>query len=103
MKKLIYSSAVSASVSIVVITVVTIWAEMAPNFKNILAGITGHHWITKSYLTVVLFVAVLGLTMVFSRGEISDGMARKSLWALIICSVLGSIAIFGFFLWHFFN
>lgn len=103
MKKLIYSSAVSASINIVVVTVVTIWAELAPAFKNNLAAITGHHWITKSFLVIILFPVILGLMYKFSPREITDKKIAQSLWVLIAATGIGFVAILGFFLWHFFR
>ena len=100
--KLIYSSAISASVSIVAVTAVTIWAELAPGFKNFLAGITGHHWITKSLMVIILFPLVLGLVRGLCRGEISDKQTARSLWSLIVITILGFVAILGFYVWHYF-
>ena len=102
MKKLIYSSAIAASVNIIAVTVVTIWAELAPGFKSVLASLTGHHWITKSLMVVVLFPVVLGLVRGLSRGEITDEQTAKSLWALIIITDIGFVVILGFFVWHYF-
>ena len=99
--KLTYSSAISASITIVAVTAVTIWAELAPNFKNFLAGITGHHWITKSLMVVILFPLVLGLVRLLCRGEISDSQTAKSLWALIIMVIVCFTAIIGFYVWHY--
>ena len=102
MKKLIYSSAIAASVNIIAVTVVTIWAELVPGFKSVLASLTGHHWITKSLMVVVLFPVVLWLVRGLSRGEITDERTAKSLWALIIITVIGFVVILGFFVWHYF-
>jgi ABC-type bacteriocin/lantibiotic exporter with double-glycine peptidase domain len=102
MRKLIYSSAISASISIVAVTTVTIWADLAPGFKNFLASITGHHWITKSLLVVILFPLVLGLVRELCRGEISDEQAAKSLWDLLAMVIVGFVAILGFYVWHYF-
>jgi len=101
MKKLIYSSAISASVSIIAITVITIWAELTPGLKDFLKSLSGHHWVTKSLAVVILFPLVLGITYAFSRGETADSAVRRSLWTLIVSTVAGPIAILGFFLWHF--
>lgn len=101
--RLIYSSAVSASISIFAVTIVTIWAELAPEFKSFLAGFAGHHWIAKSLMVLVIFPLVLGLARVFFRGEISDKQTAKSLWGLIIITIVGFAAILIFFIWHYFR
>lgn len=103
MKKIILSSAISASVTIVVTTSVTIWAELTPGFKNFLAGVTGHHWVTKSLVVIILFPAILGLVYGLIRGKVTDEAIRKSLWILAGVVVLGFAAILGFYIWHYFQ
>ncbi len=102
MKKLVYSSAISASVNIIAVTVITIWADLAPQFKSWVASLTGHHWITKSLMAVILFPLVLGLVYGFSRGEITDKQTAKSLWALVVITIVGFVIILGFYIWHYF-
>ena len=53
--KSIYASACSASVTIFSVTAVTIFAELSPAFKNWLTKMSGHHWVTKSYMSLIVF------------------------------------------------
>lgn len=101
MRKLIYSSAISALISVATVTAVTIWAELLPGFKNFLAGITGHHWVTKSLMVIILFPLVLGIVRGLSRGEVSDKRVAASLWILITAVIVGFVTILGFYVGYY--
>ncbi len=57
MKNKISAAAWSASITMIVIVAVILVAEYVASFKSFLASLTGHHWVTKSVLEVILFVA----------------------------------------------
>lgn len=100
--KTMYSSSVSAVATIILVTVVTIWADLSPVLKNWLASLAGHHWVTKSLMVAILFPLIWGLVNVFYRGSVSGEATRKSLWVLIAVTFLGFAAILGFYVWHYF-
>lgn len=90
-----YTYAVHAVIWFVVLT--TVLAELSPAFKEFLAGTFGHHWLAKSDLSVILFIAV---ALIFRRTEDPQdvtGLVR----GVLLSTVLGALAIFVFYLAHF--
>lgn len=53
----------SASITIFLIGVIIIAHDLSPDFRQFLVELTGHHWITVSLITIVLFVLCLGLLL----------------------------------------
>lgn len=99
--KSIYASAYSASVTIFIVTGVTVGAELFLPFKNWLAGISGHHWLTKSYMSLAVFVIFYALFFLEKR-TVSEHETRKALVVLQTLAIFGFIAILGFFIYEFF-
>ncbi|TSC81910.1 MAG: hypothetical protein G01um101420_693 [Parcubacteria group bacterium Gr01-1014_20] len=76
---------------------VTIWAEFSEPFKNSLKAVTGHHWTTKSIFAVILFFL---LYFVFLKTKESTNI-KKSINFVLLNTILGGLALFIFFIWHF--
>ncbi len=87
----------SAIATIVFITLLTILAELWAGLKGFLAAVTGHHWVTKSVFALVVFTAVYLLSPKSKDTEDPARLVAYSLGA----AVLGSLAIFLFFVVHF--
>ncbi|OGH27487.1 MAG: hypothetical protein A3C27_03745 [Candidatus Levybacteria bacterium RIFCSPHIGHO2_02_FULL_39_36] len=102
MLRLIYASSISASVTAILTVVLTIWAELSVSFKDGLKNISGHHWITKSIFAVIAYLFVLFLVYSLNKNVSADKI-RESLYRLIIVTILGSLTILGFYIWHFFR
>ena len=98
--RLIYASSWAATLAIVFATVIIIWAELQAPLKTWLKSITGHHWTTKSWFTIGLYVALLLLIYAFKR-EPTDTQVRGGIKRLSIIAVLGALALFIFFAWHY--
>lgn len=98
--KLIYSSAIAAITAIVAVTAATIASEMSHAFKNWLQSVTGHHWITKSWLSIIVFISGF-LAVYFLAREPDDSRLRFALIALILSVWMGSAIIIGFFIWEY--
>jgi len=98
--KTIYSSAYAASLSIFITVVVTIGAELSMPFKGWLASFTGHHWITKSWLSLISFVVFF---IVFKRRQhsVDESQTRKALFVLEFLAIVGFLVILGFYLYEF--
>src|SRR3989338_1873001 len=94
--KQIYASACSATITILVVTFITISAELSVAFKNWLAGFTGHHWVTKSYLSLIVFI-VFYLIFLVTKKTVSDRDTKRSLVVLQVFAILGFVAILGFY------
>lgn len=89
---------VRATVGVVwLVVVMTIAAELSAPFKALLAETFTHHWIGKGVISAVAFVVFYAI---FSRARESDSVSRDA-WKVVWSVVLGGLAIFLFYLWHF--
>lgn len=98
----IYASALGAIASITVVTAVTIIGELSEPFKNWMKGFTGHHWVTKSWISIIVFF--LGYMIV--RAVVRDPApvrVRRMLAVLITFAFLGTAALFVLFFWEHFG
>jgi len=77
----------------IVTTVVTILGELIHPLMRLLTVLTGHHWVTKNFLSVIVFVVVLVLS---SREPSKDTSPKVLLW-IPVTGVLCALAMLGFF------
>ena len=98
--RLIYASSWAATFAVLFATVITIWAEMQAPLKAWLKSITGHHWTTKSWFTVGVYVVLLLLIYVFKR-EPNDMQVKNSMKWLFVVAILGVLVLFLFFALHY--
>ncbi|MEK6916520.1 MAG: hypothetical protein AABW92_02135 [Nanoarchaeota archaeon] len=89
---------ISTSSTIVLIAVLTIWSELSTPFKIWLTGIAGHHWVTKGVFSLVFFVITY---FVFSK--FSEDNVKKETSCVVVSAILSGLAIFLFYIWHFFS
>lgn len=99
--KPIWASAFSATITIVVVVAMTIGAELSVPFKNWLAGFSGHHWVTKSWISALVFVLFFCVFR-FAGKSVGGSQTRKALVVLQVVAILGFLAILGFYLYEFF-
>ncbi|MBI2113229.1 MAG: hypothetical protein HYT50_01450 [Candidatus Wildermuthbacteria bacterium] len=99
-QNLVFASAVGAIVSIVFTVFLTIAAEFSPVLKAWLASLSGHHWVSKSIFSMVLYGAVL-FAVFLVRKKTSDKALHQISYILFGTAILGVIAIFAFFAWHY--
>lgn len=57
------SSIASAVITIFLTSCIIIAHDVSKNFRQSLAALTGHHWISVSVIAVILFVLFLGLLL----------------------------------------
>lgn len=95
--KRIRSMSFATIITIIAVTVITVIAELSEGFKNSLKALTGHHWITKSVFAFVLFFAVY----LFVKRSDDKVDALYESWHIIWVTLLASLVLFGFYLWHF--
>ena len=100
MLKLIFSSSIGATLAVIFATVITIWGEFSPGLKDILKNISGHHWVTKSFGVLAVYLTVFILTYLLG-GMPTPTKVRRSLCILLVMVCLGGMAILGFFIWHY--
>lgn len=98
--KLIISSAYSAILNVVFVTVLTIWAEFNVPLKDWLKSISGHHWTTKSIFSVLIF-ALFTLIFFFANSGREDRL-RGSLRYLVTFTIIGIAVLSLFFTGHHF-
>lgn len=94
------SSTGAAIVSIIFVTVITLGAELSAPFKAWLAGITGHHWVTKSIGTLVVYAIAYPIVYATHRNP-TDKSVEWHLWALFAITLVGIATITLFYFWHF--
>ena len=99
--KSIYASAYSAAISIIVTVIVTIGMEFSYPPKAWLASFTGHHWITKSWLSLIVFVLFFFIFW-FAKKNVDAEQAKRSVSVLNLTAILGFLAILLFFIYEFF-
>ena len=97
MKFNIKALTISTIITVMAITLITIIGELSEPFKNLLKDISGHHWLTKSIFSLILFIALYFLFL-----KIKD-YKEYNTKDVVITVVLSSLALFLFFTWHFFN
>jgi hypothetical protein len=82
------------------IVVITILMELFEEpIKPLLVSVTGHHWVTKGLFSAILFALIYGL-YTFCTADSKDD--ARPVYVAIGSAVLGGLAIFSFFAWHFF-
>ncbi len=100
--KSIYVSSWSAATTIVTVVVVTLASEFSVPFKNWLASFTGHHWVTKSWLSVIIFLVMFAVLYIGSK-NVDATKTKRALMALEVTAVLGFLLILGFYTYEFFK
>ncbi|OGE28306.1 hypothetical protein A2867_04800 [Candidatus Daviesbacteria bacterium RIFCSPHIGHO2_01_FULL_40_11] len=100
--KLIISSAYAATVTVIFVVVITIWAELSVPLKDWLKNFSGHHWTSKSLLSVLMFAAATLILYVLPYQH-SDDRLRKTLGLLLMFAILGTIITTLFFTGHHFR
>ena len=95
--KRIRSMSFATIITVIAVTVITVIAELSEGFKSSLKALTGHHWITKSLLSVIIF---FGVYLFVKRSDDKVDVLAES-WKIIWITLLASLVLFGFYLWHF--
>lgn len=100
--KLIISSAYAAIITIVFIVIITVWTELSAPLKDWLKNFSGHHWISKSILSALLY-AIAVITLYLAPQRHSDDRLKRTLNYLLIFTIFGIIIITLFFAGHYFK
>lgn len=108
---LVLSTNISAVVTIVFITAITIAGElykvvgadgkMVNPIKDYLKALHGHHWVGKGVWAVALFVILSCILYFTLRNKKDDRSIAWTLSLLTWALILGTLAIFGFFTYEF--
>ncbi len=84
----------SAAVASIFNTLLVIFKELTPPFKNGMASALGHHWTTHGVMVIVLFI-VLGFVfsgVVKPASWGADKLGKTILWSVIVAG--GALAAF---------
>lgn len=100
--RLIFSSAVAAIITNVFVVTITIWADLSAPLKDWLKNFSGHHWTSKSILSVLLYIAATILFYFILRRP-DETKLKKTLLTLLISLPLGALALTLFFAGHHFK
>lgn len=98
MKINIKAMAISATVVVWLIVVMTILGETFASFEAFLAQLAGHHWTAKSLIAAVVFILA---TLILKNSSEDSGAILKSVIILLASVVLGGLIIFLYFAWGF--
>ena len=98
MKINIKAMAVSATVVVWLIVVMTILTEISASFKAFLTQLAGHHWTAKSLIAVGIFIL---LSLILKNSSEDSGAILKSVTILLGSVVLAGLIIFSYFSWGF--
>ncbi len=93
----VYAFALSASVTVLFIAVLTIWADLYAPLKDWLKTMFTHHWIGKSVLSAALFL-ILGGMIGLMVSKPDENKIATALWILVGASIVSTLAIWIFYL-----
>ena len=84
---------------IIFVVVTTIAGELSAGFKQALADLTGHHWVTKGVLSLSLFLII----WLLSSLGLKDESRKAKVWSMTAVgfAIAGMLAIFIFYVDHF--
>ncbi len=89
----------STIATMALIAFMTIYSELSKPFKDFLAAVSGHHWVTKGIFAVLFFVV---LSFILNKTE-EDTELKNEMFGLIVATAVFGLLIFLFFLQHFFS
>lgn len=94
--KLLHSAICAAAVTAIFIAVITLYAEFSAPLKDWLKTIFTHHWLGKSALSVILFIAVTFFGYFFPLKTDAETI-RKRIFLLFWVSLASAFIIIVFF------
>ena len=97
------TSIASAAITIFLTGCIIIAHDLSPDFRQSLAALTGHHWISVSVITMVLFVLSSGLLMGSKSARKYLRVYDVRLWstALIAVTLIMMLGILAELIAHF--
>jgi len=90
------TSIVSAVITIFLTGCIIIAHDLSPDFKQSVAALTGHHWISVSLIAIVFFVLFLGLLMGLKSARKNLRANDLRMWstALIAVTLIMMLGVF---------
>ncbi|MEK6836417.1 MAG: hypothetical protein AABX94_01980 [Nanoarchaeota archaeon] len=96
--KNIKSMSISTIIIIIITVILTIWADLSKPLKDFLASLSGHHWVTKSLIAIILFIF---LNFILSKSINQEKNVFHEVKKVIWTTVIGIITISGFYILHY--
>ena len=93
------SVSLAGIVTIIVLTVVTLLGELSTPVMKLLTYPTGHHWVTKNFLSVIVFLITLALASGGATASEKSSVETGStalLW-MGVTTIVCSAVLLGFF------
>lgn len=100
--KSISSAVISGIITIPLMTAIIIAAELSAPLKGWLKGFTGHHWITKSWIVVIAFVAIFIIVRLMARDPDQSRLRGKVL-SFVVMGVACSVILLSFYIFEYLN
>lgn len=97
--RLILASSYAALITIAFVVLITIWAELAAPLKDWLRTLSGHHWVSKSIFSILLYAVGTGVLYAIFH-EPNDKNLRKAFMLLFAAVLLGVIMLTAFYTGH---
>ena len=97
-EKLVYASAIASILSIVFVVILTIWADLNAPLKDYLKSLSGHHWVTKSFITAILYPLFFVLLRT-RKPRVND--AGTATLTLNLVAIAGFVLILAFYFFEY--
>ena len=93
------STMLAATLSVILVVVLTVVGELYAPLKNFLKDSMYHHWVGKGVWSVILFVLATSILYpIFKRRPVSAGLF---IGLLNIALIVGSVILFVFFVYEY--
>lgn len=89
-------------VNVIMISLMTIVAELNKGFKTWLATTFSHHWIGKGIISVIVFIIISLLFTPVLKGKEIKSLTRLTVITVVIIFI-GFLAIGGYYFLHYFS
>lgn len=94
--RIIKSFLVAGSSTVIFIVLLTLGGEQLPPLKTWLAQVFSHHWLGKSFLSIIVFGVVVGVGYAVP-GQTDEAAFNRWVRILAGCSIIGTVVLYGYF------
>lgn len=77
----------SAAITVFLTGCIIIAHDLSPDLRQFLVDLTGHHWISVSLITIILFVLFTGILISSKNARASLRVNNIRLWAAALTAV----------------
>lgn len=97
--KIVRAAIIGAISTLIFIVAITIMADLVPDIKDMLKNAFTHHWVGKSVLSVIFFI-LISMIAYFGITNPDDTTLPAMLRLLSCFAILGTMLIYGFFVYE---